>query len=84
MQISPEDASDRGIAPGDDVVVLTMRGSVRACAHVTPNVATGQLFLPMHSPETNRLTAAAFDPQSRQPSYEWSAAEVRKAGAEDG
>jgi predicted molibdopterin-dependent oxidoreductase YjgC len=77
VQISPTDAEARGIAPDDEVMVATARGEVRARAHVTPNVAPGQLFLPMHHEATNLLTVASFDPQSRQPSYKWSAAEVR-------
>ncbi|MGH8910444.1 MAG: hypothetical protein ACRD0K_29110, partial [Egibacteraceae bacterium] len=30
---------------------------------------TRQVFIPMHCPDTNRLTDAVFDPYSRQPSY---------------
>lgn len=56
---------------------------MRVKASVTPSVAAGQLFLPMHHPDTNRLTSVSFDPQSRQPSYKSSAAEVRKVTPED-
>ena len=84
VQVSPSDADTRGIVSGDEVMVTTVRADVRAKAQVTPNVATGQIFLPMHHADTNRLTAASFDPQSRQPSYKWSAAEVRKVTPEDG
>ena len=84
VQISPDDAGARGIVSGDDVIVTTVRADVRAKAQVTPNVAAGQVFLPMHHPDTNRLTAPSFDPQSRQPSYKWSAAEVRKVTPQDG
>ena len=79
VQISPADAADRSIAPEDEVVVSSVRGELRAKADLTPNVAPGQVFLPMHHPDTNRITAPSFDPQSRQPSYKWSAVEVRKA-----
>ena len=83
VQVSPFDAEERGISSGDEVMVTTVRADVRARAQVTPNVAAGSIFLPMHHPETNRLTSASFDPQSRQPSYKWSAAEVRKVTPED-
>ena len=83
VQLSPLDAETRGIVSGDEVIVTTVRADVRARAQVTPNVAGGSIFLPMHHPETNRLTSASFDPQSRQPSYKWSAAEVRKVTVED-
>ena len=79
VDISPSDADDRGIVPGDDVVVSSVRGEIVARANVTPNVAGGQVFLPMHHPDTNRITAPSFDPSSRQPSYKWSAVEVRRA-----
>ena len=83
VQISPVDAAARGLAPGDEVVVASLRGEVRARADVTPNVAAGQVFLPMHDPETNRLTAPSFDPFSRQPSYKWAAVEVRRTSPSD-
>jgi anaerobic selenocysteine-containing dehydrogenase len=36
---------------------------------ITSTVRPGQVFLPMHYPQVNRLTYAEFDPYSRQPSY---------------
>lgn len=39
----------------------------------------GQVFLPMHYGDTNRLTLAVFDPQSRQPSYKACAVRVEVA-----
>jgi len=78
VQISPADAEARGISPEDEVVVTSIRGEIGARADVTPNVAPGQVFLPMHHPDTNRITAPSFDPYSRQPSYKWSAVEVSK------
>jgi anaerobic selenocysteine-containing dehydrogenase len=80
VDLHPQDAASRGIAAGDDVVVSTRRGSVRARAQVTSTVGAGAAFLPMHHPEVNRLTFPAFDPQSRQPSYKYAAAQVRPAG----
>jgi assimilatory nitrate reductase catalytic subunit len=83
VQVDPADADARGIIADDEVVVVTIRGEVRARADVTANVGSGRLFLPMHHEATNRLTATSFDPHSRQPSYKWAAADVRKAGPED-
>ena len=60
-----------------DVVVHSVRGSMRARAFVTATVAPGQVFVPMHFARTNQLTDASFDPYSRQPSYKWAAVEVR-------
>jgi assimilatory nitrate reductase catalytic subunit len=76
VQISPEDASARGIRTNDVVVVASSRATIRAYAFVTPTVSAGQVFLPMHDAATNRLTTSSVDPYSRQPSYKWSAVEV--------
>jgi anaerobic selenocysteine-containing dehydrogenase len=76
VEISSSDAADRGIAPLDWVVVRSVRGTMRARAFVTATVSAGQVFVPMHYPETNRLTNASFDPYSRQPSYKHCAVNV--------
>jgi assimilatory nitrate reductase catalytic subunit len=78
VELAPEDAGDRGIEPGDDVVVASARGSMRARAFVTATIAAGQVFVPMHVARANQLTDAVFDPYSRQPSYKWAAVEVRR------
>jgi anaerobic selenocysteine-containing dehydrogenase len=39
-------------------------------------VQPGQVFMPMHHPETNQLTFAAFDPYSRQPAYKGCAVRI--------
>ena len=57
---------------------------MRARALITSTVARGQVFVPMHYVETNRLTNASFDPYSRQPSYKSGAVEVRRDGRRRG
>ena len=74
VEIHPADAARLGIRPHAKVVVRTRRGSLEVNAFVTPTVREGQVFLPMHYDGVNRLTAAAFDPHSRQPSYKHCAA----------
>jgi assimilatory nitrate reductase catalytic subunit len=69
VEINPVDARRLGVAPNEWVRVVSRRASLQARAFVTHSVAPGQLFLPMHYAETNRLTFPAFDPYSRQPSY---------------
>ena len=73
---SPADAEARGVKSGDTVAVTSRRGAVEARVFVTPSVATGQVFLPMHDRRINVLTAPGFDPYSRQPSYKHSAVQV--------
>jgi anaerobic selenocysteine-containing dehydrogenase len=76
VEINPSDARKRGIKPQDSVIVMTQRGRVSASAFVSPNVQPGQIFLPMHYEEVNKLTDAVFDPYSKQPSYKACAAQV--------
>ena len=83
VEISPDDAEARSLIAGEWVVVQSLRGWMRARACVTPTVAAGQVFVPMHYVGTNRLTHPSFDPYSRQPSYKSSAVEVRRAGRRD-
>jgi assimilatory nitrate reductase catalytic subunit len=79
VEINPEDARAAKIAPRQRVIVESQRGRMAATAFVTPVVPAGQVFLPMHYAETNRLTLAHFDPYSKQPSYKDCAVNVRPA-----
>ena len=79
VEVNPEDARRLGISPHSKVTVSTRRGWLEVNAFVTPTVNPGQLFLPMHYDGVNRLTAASFDPHSRQPSYKHCAAAVERA-----
>jgi len=69
IEINPGDAQRLHIVSGDSVQVTSRRGSMTASAFVTHNVASGQVFVPMHYAATNQLTHGSFDPYSRQPSY---------------
>lgn len=69
VEIHPGDADRLGISDGSPVAVSSRRAEITARAFVTPTVSIGQLFMPMHFREVNRLTHPAFDPHSRQPSY---------------
>ena len=76
LEINPVDARALGIAPHDIVEITSRRGHIRATAILTATVPTGQVFLPMHYAETNRLTDAVFDPYSKQPAYKACAVRV--------
>ncbi len=78
VEISPADASALGVAADEWVTVCSARGEMEARAYVTPTVAPGQVFVPMHYAGTNLLTNASFDPYSRQPSYKSAAVAVRR------
>lgn len=76
VEINPRDARSLDINQNQWVYVSTRRGKVRAQASIIPTVREGQIFLPMHYDETNKLTFPSFDPYSRQPSYKTCAARV--------
>jgi assimilatory nitrate reductase catalytic subunit len=80
VELNPADAGRLGIAPNTRVRVTSRRASLLATAFITPTVQRGQLFIPMHYPEANRLTCSSFDPHSRQPSYKYCAVHIQPAG----
>jgi assimilatory nitrate reductase catalytic subunit len=69
VEVNPKDAARLGLAPNSLVRVRSRRASLVAVACVTPTVQPGQVFIPMHYAEVNRLTHPEFDPHSRQPNY---------------
>ncbi len=81
VEVNPADARARGIVTSDAVQVESRRGRISATAFVTRSVQPGQVFVPMHYEETNRLTDAVFDPYSKQPSYKACAVELRPVAA---
>ncbi|MGB0409003.1 MAG: molybdopterin oxidoreductase family protein [Opitutales bacterium] len=69
VEINPDDARALGIETGDMVTVASRRGKVRVVAVILASLQPGQVFMPMHYPETNQLTLDTFDPHSKEPSY---------------
>jgi anaerobic selenocysteine-containing dehydrogenase len=69
VEINPRDAGRLGIRADSSITVRSRRGSLVASAFVSSTIRPGQVFIPMHYVETNRLTLPVFDPYSRQPSY---------------
>jgi anaerobic selenocysteine-containing dehydrogenase len=78
VEINPGDATQLGIEQGDTVTVSSARGCVNAIASVVDDVAINQIFMPMHYPETNRLTFPSFDPESFQPAFKSAAVSLKK------
>ncbi len=69
VEVHPADARHLGLKEGDTVTLSTRRGSLDAAVYLAPTMQRGQVFLPMHYQEVNRLTHPSFDPHSRQPNY---------------
>lgn len=78
VEVNPQDARTLGLKPQDQVYLESRRATIRVHVFVTPTVAAGQVFVPMHYPEANRLTDAVFDPYSKQPSYKACAVRLRR------
>ena len=80
VEVSAEDASELGIENGGRVRVRSPRGAVEAAVFVSPSVAPGQVFMPMHYAGTNDLTLWHVDPYSRQPNYKSCAVRLERVG----
>ncbi len=78
VEVSAEDASELALESGKRICVRSRRGSVEAAVFVSPSVAPGQVFMPMHYAETNDLTLWHVDPYSRQPNYKSCAVRLEK------
>lgn len=81
IEINPTDAARLGLSSGQKARVSSRRGRADANVVVTACVGPGQVFLPMHYAETNRLTYPVVDPYSRQPSYKYCAVKVQAVRA---
>jgi anaerobic selenocysteine-containing dehydrogenase len=78
VEINPDDARRLGISTDAAVRVSSRRGALVAKAFITSTIQLGQVFIPMHYAETNRLTLASFDPYSRQPAYKSCAVRIER------
>jgi assimilatory nitrate reductase catalytic subunit len=88
VEIGPEDARARGIAPATLVRVISRRGSVLARALVTDVQRPGIVFGPMHwsdalasNATVGKLVAPVTDPVSGQPALKHAMVQVESAGA---
>jgi ferredoxin-nitrate reductase len=77
VEMNPADASRLRVVDGARVSVSSRRGTAEAVAFVTAVVQPGQVFMPMHFADVNKLTFPAYDPHSRQPSYKACAVTVK-------
>lgn len=83
-KISSADAARLGLVSGDRVAVVSRRGKALAIVAVTDEMAPGQIFLPMHYYDTNKVTFPNFDPYSFQPGYKYAAVRIERLPAETG
>jgi assimilatory nitrate reductase catalytic subunit len=69
VEIHPDDAKELGLVENEMIKIRSRRGEMLAQVYPAPTVKRGEIFIPMHNPEVNRLTHPSFDPHSRQPNY---------------
>lgn len=83
LEIHPATASLSGIEEGEQVLVITRRGSARMRARLTRGIRQDTLFAPFHwggAGRANLLTNPALDPVSRMPEFKVCAARIERAG----
>lgn len=79
VELNPKDANECGIKPSERIMVESQRSSIQANVLISPSVQPGQVFIPMHYDEVNKLTHAHFEPYSKQPSYKDCAVRICRA-----
>ena len=78
VEINVRDARKLGLESNEWVYVESARAKIKARVCMTYHVQEGQVFIPMHYKDTNKLTFPEFDKYSRQPSYKACAVNIRR------
>lgn len=78
LDIHPDDAAKLGLSDRDPITISSKRDTITAHAHLSTSMRLGEVYLPMHEGNVNRLTFPSYDPYSRQPSYKACAVSVAK------
>jgi formate dehydrogenase alpha subunit len=78
VEMNSQDAREMGIDDGQEVRVISRRGTVTATARVTDDIRRGMLFMPWHFPESgpNVLTGPSAGPPSKMPEFKFCAARI--------
>jgi formate dehydrogenase major subunit len=89
VELSFADAAALGVADGDLVRMTSRRGSIDISVRLSPRVARGQVFVPMHYREAcaNLLTNPVLDPYAGIPEFKVSAVRIdplRRSAAGEG
>ena len=82
--VSPEDASQYGVAHGEKVAVSSRRGSIETVIAIDDSLREGLAFMTPHAPDevdTNILTIEATDPKSGTAEFKATAIRIDKLTA---
>ncbi|WP_163527730.1 molybdopterin-dependent oxidoreductase [Halobacillus ihumii] len=84
VDIHQHDAERMGILPGEEVEVVSPRGTIKVPSRLSDSVKKGTVFVPFHfgnfekEPSANELTIDVVDPISHQPLYKNSVCRIEK------
>ncbi|SCL40867.1 assimilatory nitrate reductase (NADH) alpha subunit apoprotein [Micromonospora pallida] len=81
VELHPDLAARLGVEEGDELLVRSRRGELRAPARVTATIRPDTLFTPFHwggDGRANSVTNDALDPVSRMPEFKVCAVRVEK------
>ncbi len=81
VEVNPNDAKKYRIEDGEEILVISRRGKVKARANVTTSIRPGTIFMPFHFAESaaNILTNSALDPIAKIPELKVCAVRVEIA-----
>ncbi|MBF9128029.1 molybdopterin oxidoreductase family protein [Plantactinospora sp. S1510] len=82
LELHPDLAARLGVLDGDEVLVTSRRGEMRAPARLTGTIRPDTVFAPFHwagQARINSVTSDALDPVSRMPEFKVCAVRVEKA-----
>ena len=77
IEINSEDAVKMEINDNQWVEVSSRRATIQARASIGKIMKEGEVFMPMHYKDTNKLTYPIFDEFSREPGYKFAAVQVK-------
>ena len=69
VELHPMLADRIGAYDGEQVLISTRRGEVKAPAKIVDTIRPDTVFIPFHWVGANRLTNDALDPSSRMPEF---------------
>ena len=81
VELHADDARALGVGDGDPIRISSRRGTIEIAVRLSPRVARGQVFVPMHYREAcaNLLTNPALDPYAGIPEFKVCAVRLEAA-----
>ena len=78
VEINFDEALEKGIEEGDELILRSRRGELKAIARPTHDIKRGLLFLPWHFPDSgpNVLTGPMAGPPSKMPEFKFVAVTI--------